>query len=126
MTGVLSSTFWLLSRNERVLRSLRARIEEVCGRDPPTYDQLKSLTYVRYIINEGIAHPSQVTSESWGLIIYRSTTTIPSSFLRYADCEQRYDPPLRRWYQRQFQNLRQEWSKRSLLLVLNAPFPRAI
>ena len=64
MTAVLSSTFWLLSRNGRVLRSLRASIEEVCGRDPPTYQQLQRLTYVRYVINEGITDLSKFTSEN--------------------------------------------------------------
>lgn len=51
--SLFSSTFWLLARDERVFQKLRADILGAIGQNPPTYDQLKRLTYVRYVLNEG-------------------------------------------------------------------------
>ena len=53
VASLLSTTFWLLARDERVYQKLRASILDSIGQDPPTYDQLKSLTYLRYVLNEG-------------------------------------------------------------------------
>ena len=53
VASLLSSTFWFLARDNRVLHKLRAMILDGIGREPPTYDQVKSLTYLRYVLNEG-------------------------------------------------------------------------
>lgn len=52
---VLSATFWLLARNPPVYNKLRRVILETVGdeRATPTYLQLKSLSYLRHVLNEG-------------------------------------------------------------------------
>lgn len=57
VASLLSTTFWLLARNERVFQKLRASILDNVGQELPTYDQLKSLTYLRHVLNEGQALP---------------------------------------------------------------------
>lgn len=53
MTSLLSAALWLLARDERVSRIMKTEILEICGSSSPTYNQLKSLIYLRYVINEG-------------------------------------------------------------------------
>lgn len=53
---LLSTTFWLLARDERVYQKLRTSVIDTVGQELPTYDQLKSLTYLRYVFNEGQLH----------------------------------------------------------------------
>lgn len=53
MTTLMSSTMWLLARHQRVFQQLRSKIEESCGSGAPTYNQLKSLAYLRDVMNEG-------------------------------------------------------------------------
>ena len=52
---VLSATFWLLARHPPVYNKLRRVILETVGDEKvtPTYDQLKSLSYLRHVLNEG-------------------------------------------------------------------------
>lgn len=52
---VLSATFWLLARHPPVYNKLRRIILETVGDEKvmPTYDQLKSLSYLRHVLNEG-------------------------------------------------------------------------
>jgi cytochrome P450 len=65
LTSLLSATFWLLARDERVLDILRAKVRDTCGSDRPTYDQIKGLPYLRWVINEGIDDfPSQLVSRN--------------------------------------------------------------
>lgn len=53
VASLLSTTFWLLARDERVYVKLRESILKTIGLDPPTYDGLRKLTYLRYVFNEG-------------------------------------------------------------------------
>lgn len=55
VASLLSTTFWLLARDDRVFQKLRRSILASIGQDPPSYDQLKSITYLRYVFNEGKA-----------------------------------------------------------------------
>ncbi|KAI9760533.1 MAG: hypothetical protein M4579_001618 [Chaenotheca gracillima] len=54
VASLLSSTFWLLSRDERVFQKLRTEVIDTVGHEPPTYDQIRSLTYLRYVFNEAM------------------------------------------------------------------------
>jgi len=56
VASLLSTTFWLLARDERVYQKLRTSVIDTVGQELPTYDQLKSLTYLRYVFNEGQLH----------------------------------------------------------------------
>lgn len=56
VASLLSTTFWLLARDERVYQKLRTSVIDTVGQERPTYDQLKSLTYLRYVFNEGQLH----------------------------------------------------------------------
>ena len=53
VASLLSTTFWLLARDRRVYQKLRTSVLDTIGEELPTYDQLKSLTYLRYVFNEG-------------------------------------------------------------------------
>ena len=53
IAGLLSTTFFLLARNARVMHKLRASIIDNVGHERPTYDQLKQLTYMQQVFNEG-------------------------------------------------------------------------
>ena len=53
MTSTLNSTLWLLARDEKVYRKLRQEVLEICGQKPPSYDQIKRLKYLRYVLSEG-------------------------------------------------------------------------
>ena len=55
VASLLSTTFWLLARDERVFAKLRASVLDSFGQELPTYDQLKGLTYLRHVFNEGQA-----------------------------------------------------------------------
>ena len=50
---LLSATFFLLAQDDRVVRKLRASILESIGYGPPTYEQLRTLKYMRHVLNEG-------------------------------------------------------------------------
>ena len=54
VASLLSSTFWLLAREQRVVQKLRAEILNAVGNERPTYEQLRSLKYVRDVLKEGI------------------------------------------------------------------------
>jgi hypothetical protein len=54
MTTVLSATFFLLAKDERVTEKLRATILENVGYEHPTYEQLQSMKYLHYVLNEGM------------------------------------------------------------------------
>jgi cytochrome P450 len=53
MTTVLSATFFLLAQDERVTAKLRATILENVGYGQPTYEQLQSMKYLRFVLSEG-------------------------------------------------------------------------
>lgn len=52
VASLLSNVLWELPRHPQILTSLRDEITSVCGTNPPSYDQLKSMRYLRAIINE--------------------------------------------------------------------------
>ncbi|KAK3682874.1 putative cytochrome P450 oxidoreductase/alkane hydroxylase [Podospora appendiculata] len=54
VASLLSTTFWLLARHERVYKKVREAVLQTAGHEPPTYDMLKSLTYLRNIFNEAM------------------------------------------------------------------------
>ncbi|KAJ5116808.1 hypothetical protein N7456_001156 [Penicillium angulare] len=53
MGTTLSAIFFCLSHNGHVTEKLRASIIETIGMEPPTWTQLGSLVYVRWVICEG-------------------------------------------------------------------------
>ncbi|KAK3935166.1 cytochrome P450 [Diplogelasinospora grovesii] len=52
--GLLSSTFWYLSRDNRVFATLRGSVLDRFGIEPPSYDELTSLVYLRHVFNEAL------------------------------------------------------------------------
>ncbi|EAW08546.1 cytochrome P450 [Aspergillus clavatus NRRL 1] len=55
--SLLSNLFFMLAKHPRVWARLRAEIATLDGR-PPTYEQLRALTYVKYCLNESLRiHP---------------------------------------------------------------------
>jgi cytochrome P450 len=52
VASLLSNILWELPRHPSILTSLRNEIRDVCGTDLPTYEQLKSMQYLRAIVNE--------------------------------------------------------------------------
>jgi cytochrome P450 len=52
MTSLIGTTFFLLSRHERVQEKLRDIILATIGHEAPTFDQLQNLAYLRYVLNE--------------------------------------------------------------------------
>ncbi|KAL9621144.1 MAG: hypothetical protein Q9160_004395 [Pyrenula sp. 1 TL-2023] len=55
VASLLSAIFWLLSRNPKAYAKLRQEILASIGSTcPPTYDQLKSLRYMRSVIKEAL------------------------------------------------------------------------
>lgn len=49
--ALLSLSFWLLLRNPGVVEKLRAEVATLNGH-PPTYEQLKGMSYVRWVLDE--------------------------------------------------------------------------
>lgn len=49
--GLLTNTFWLLARHPQALQTLRAEVAPLKGK-LPTYEQLNSMTYLRWVLNE--------------------------------------------------------------------------
>jgi cytochrome P450 len=49
--ALLSLSFWLLLRHPRVVEKLREEIAGLGG-VPPTYEQLKGMTYLRRVLDE--------------------------------------------------------------------------
>lgn len=47
VANVLSTVFFLLARHDRIFQKLRSSILDSVGHQPPTFDQLKNLTYLR-------------------------------------------------------------------------------
>ena len=52
VTSMLSSTFFLLSRHPEVFDKLRDHIIGIAGHDGTDYDQIRSMSYMRYVFNE--------------------------------------------------------------------------
>jgi cytochrome P450 len=52
VASLLSNILWELPRHPSILTSLRNEIRDACGTDLPTYEQLKSMQYLRAIVNE--------------------------------------------------------------------------
>ena len=50
---VLASTMWLLASNEYVYQKLREDVINHCGFQPPSYDDLKTIRYLRFVLYEG-------------------------------------------------------------------------
>ncbi|KAJ5787832.1 hypothetical protein N7457_002822 [Penicillium paradoxum] len=53
MSTTLSGLFYCLSQDERVVSKLRASIIDTIGLTPPTWNQLGTLHYVRWVLCEG-------------------------------------------------------------------------
>lgn len=53
ISTTLASIMFCLSKDERVVKKLRASIIDTIGLTPPTWEQLGSLQYVRWVMNEG-------------------------------------------------------------------------
>ncbi|KAL2844056.1 cytochrome P450 [Aspergillus pseudodeflectus] len=54
MATVLSATFFLLAQDERVTAKLQATILENIGYGHPTYEQLQSMEYLRFVLSEAM------------------------------------------------------------------------
>ncbi|KAL4924527.1 cytochrome P450 [Aspergillus undulatus] len=54
MGTTLSGLFFCLSQDERVVQKLRQNVFEALGIEPPTWNQLGTLHYVRWSINEAL------------------------------------------------------------------------
>jgi cytochrome P450 len=63
--GLLTTTFWLLARHPQALQTLRKEVAQLEGK-LPTYEQLNSMTYLRWVLNE-----SKLTQA--GIHLYHST-----------------------------------------------------
>lgn len=50
--ALLTTTFWLLARNPQAIQTLRKEVAQLEGK-LPTYEQLNSMTYLRWVLNEG-------------------------------------------------------------------------
>ena len=53
VAALLSTTFWLLARDERVFQKLKANTLHQIGQEIPTYEQLRNFSYLRHVLNEG-------------------------------------------------------------------------
>lgn len=56
MATTLSGLFYSLARDERVARKLRKSIVDTIGTSPPSWEQLGTLHYVRWVLQEGKCH----------------------------------------------------------------------
>ncbi|KAL2870553.1 cytochrome P450 monooxygenase afumB [Aspergillus lucknowensis] len=54
VASMLSTTFFLLARHERVYDKLRQEILDTVGTEPPTYETIRKVTYLRYVFNEAM------------------------------------------------------------------------
>ncbi|PVH93376.1 putative cytochrome P450 oxidoreductase/alkane hydroxylase [Periconia macrospinosa] len=54
VAGLLSSTFWFLSRDRRIFSKLKEDVLDNVGHDRPSYDQLSNSIYLRYVLNEAM------------------------------------------------------------------------
>lgn len=52
VASLITATFYLLARDERVFHKLRKDVLDSVGHKEPTYEEIKSLTYLRYVFNE--------------------------------------------------------------------------
>ncbi|KAL1600972.1 hypothetical protein SLS59_005638 [Nothophoma quercina] len=52
VASLLSNIIWELPRHPDVLSKLRTEIDDTIGNEPPTYEQLKNMKYLRAIVNE--------------------------------------------------------------------------
>lgn len=54
VASLLSTTFWLLARDERVFQKLRANTLDYIGEGNPTYEQIRNFSYLRHVFNEAM------------------------------------------------------------------------
>ncbi|KAJ5171038.1 uncharacterized protein N7500_003821 [Penicillium coprophilum] len=59
MSTTLSGLLYCLSQDERIVKKLRASIIDTIGFTPPTWNQLGTLHYVRWVLQEGEESPSK-------------------------------------------------------------------
>ncbi|KAI2611920.1 putative cytochrome P450 oxidoreductase/alkane hydroxylase [Hypoxylon sp. NC1633] len=54
VSGLLSATCWYLSRDPRVFHTLQEAVTEKFGHDPPPYEELTNVVYLRHVFNEAM------------------------------------------------------------------------
>ncbi|PYH96467.1 putative cytochrome P450 oxidoreductase/alkane hydroxylase [Aspergillus ellipticus CBS 707.79] len=75
MSTTLSGLFYCLAQDKRVVKKLRASIIDTIGLDPPTWSQLGSLHYVRWVLQEAMRlYPPVVLNAR----IANKPTTLPT------------------------------------------------
>lgn len=79
VASLLSETFWLLSRHQRIYHKLRSCILDRIGTRPPTYEEIKQLPYLRHVIAEGEMGSMSRLNLIPELILHCSLTTISTS-----------------------------------------------
>jgi cytochrome P450 len=57
--GLLSNTFHALARHPRIWQKLKAEIDTLEGRIPD-YECLRNMHYLKWVLNEGMPHPSPI------------------------------------------------------------------
>ncbi|TLD37325.1 cytochrome P450 [Venturia nashicola] len=56
--SLLSNLFFMLAKRPDIFRKLRNEVEETLGGELPTYEQIKSMKYLKYCLNESLRlHP---------------------------------------------------------------------
>ena len=116
VAGLLSTTFWLLARDERVFQKLRANTLEYIGQEAPTYEQLRNFSYLRQVLNEGKKllvlryRPSKLTLRA--LISHASLSTCA---IQREDSKQGHNPATRWRRRRRIERPRTEGAKSGVL-----------
>lgn len=80
MSTTLSGLFYCLAQNERVVHKLQASIIDAIGLTPPTWGQLGTLQYVRWVLQEGSTPLLAISFRSCTNIIVQRCDYFPQLF----------------------------------------------
>lgn len=115
---LLSTTFWLLAQDERIYQKLRTSVLDTIGQELPSYDQLKSLAYLRYVFNEGQLHPLVEPPQTLlTLPLLDSDDSIPACSVQCQGGKQRYYTTLWRRHKRYLEHPGEEGPKSGVLFM---------
>ncbi len=121
--SLLSSTFHVLSRRPDIWRTLRGEIEDLHG-EPPTYEQLRALKFVKYILNESklLKGGGGAYSALFVPANHDTSSSLVSSYIpKQPSRRPRHHPPDRRRAPRHRARLGARGLGRHLLVVGHAP-----
>jgi cytochrome P450 len=122
--SLLSNMWFMLAKHPEIFEKLRREVEETLNGDLPTYEQLRSMKYLKYCMNECKSLPISFLEN--GLTCNASATTPPSRPFKLKNGNGRFRAPSRWWSRRSIPSVCAKGHFGRLYAVRHAPPKRLL